>query len=117
MKPAYQIAQSLLLSLLMASHAIAAEKVNINTADAATIDRVLVNVGPSKAEAIVAYRKANGPFRSPDQLAQVQGIGLKTVEKNLDRIVVSGGTPPPRAAPATGAKPASAQKAPPPVRR
>lgn len=118
MKPAYQIAQTLLLSLLMASHAIAAEKVNINTADAATIDRVLVNIGPSKAEAIVAYRKANGPFRSPDQLAQVQGIGLKTVEKNLDRIVLSGGAPAAGAKPATGAKPAPApaQKAPPATR-
>mgnify|MGYP001796462672 CR=1 FL=1 len=30
-----------------------ADKVNLTTADAATIDRVLLNVGPSKAQAIV----------------------------------------------------------------
>ena len=84
---------TLLLSLLFAGSALAAEKVNINTADAATIDRVLLNIGKSKAEAIVAYRKANGPFRSIDQLASVKGIGLATVERNRDRILVSGGAP------------------------
>jgi competence protein ComEA len=78
--------QSLLLSLALAGGAMAAEKVNINTADAETIDRVLLNVGPAKAEAIVAHRKANGAFRSLEQLALVKGIGLKTVEKNRDRI-------------------------------
>ena len=69
------------LSLALAGSAFAAEKVNINTADAATLDRVLVNVGPSKAEAIVAYRKQHGAFRSAEQLAQVDGIGLKTVKR------------------------------------
>ena len=81
-------ARALLLSLLFAGSALAAEKVNINSADVATLDRVLLNVGASKAEAIVAYRKANGAFRSPEQLALVDGIGLKTVEKNRDRIVI-----------------------------
>ena len=90
--------KSLIVSLLMAASLVgasahAADKVNINTADAATIDRVLLNIGASKAEAIVAYRKANGPFRSPDQLALVKGVGLKTVEKNRDRIVVGGVAP------------------------
>jgi competence protein ComEA len=63
-------------------------KVNINTADAAAIDQALVNVGPSKAAAIVAYRKEHGAFRSADQLAEVKGIGLKTIEKNRERIVI-----------------------------
>ena len=79
---------SLLLSLLLAGSALAGDKVNINTADAAALDRVLLNVGPSKAEAIVAYRKANGAFKSVEQLALVKGIGLKTVEKNRDRIEI-----------------------------
>lgn len=83
------ILASLLLSLMLLGSAFASEKVNINTADAATLDRVLVNVGPAKAEAIVAYRKQNGAFKSPEQLASVKGIGLKTVEKNRDRIVVA----------------------------
>jgi len=73
---------SLLLSLALLGTAFAAEKVNINTADAATLGRVLQNVGPAKAEAIVAYRKEHGAFKSPEQLAQVKGIGLRTVELN-----------------------------------
>lgn len=98
MKSFARTAKSLALSLLLAgsllsTSAFAAEKVNINTADAATIDRVLLNIGPAKAEAIVAYRKANGAFRSVEQLALVKGVGLKTIEKNRDRIVVAGGAP------------------------
>ena len=87
MKSFTAMLQSLVLSLVLMGSAFAADKVNINTADAATLDRVLVNIGPSKAEAIVAHRKANGAFRSAEQLAMVKGIGLKTVEKNRDRIV------------------------------
>ena len=98
------VAKSLALSLLLATSAYAADKpslhssdkVNLNTADAATIDRVLLNVGPAKAEAIVAYRKEHGSFKSPEQLALVKGIGLKTVEKNRDRIVLGGSAVPAR---------------------
>jgi competence protein ComEA len=110
-----QLAHTLVLSVLlaagllsgsanaadrMASH-VTPDKVNLNTADAATIDRVLLNVGPSKAEAIVAYRKEHGAYKSPEQLALVKGIGLKTVEKNRDRIVLGGSAVPPRPAPMT----------------
>lgn len=62
--------------------------VNINTADATAIADGLVGVGQSKAEAIVAYRKEHGPFKSPEQLADVKGVGDKLVLKNRDRIVV-----------------------------
>ncbi len=93
MKSLTTLFSSLILSLVLAGSALAGETVNINTADAATIDRVLVNVGPTKAQAIVAHRKANGAFRSPEQLALVKGIGLKTVEKNRDRIVVGSARP------------------------
>lgn len=95
----------LVLSLALAGAAVAGETVNINTADAGTIDRVLVNVGPAKAQAIVDYRKSNGAFRSAEQLALVKGIGLKTVEKNRDRIVVGAPRVAPKAA-ASAAKPA-----------
>ena len=82
------VLKALALALVLAGPAHAVEKVDINQADAATLDRVLVNVGEAKAEAIVAHRKANGPFRSAEQLAEVKGIGLKTVENNRDRIVL-----------------------------
>lgn len=94
MIPLKSVLAPLLLSLLAAGSAFASEKVNINTADAATIERVLVNIGASKAEAIVAYRKANGAFKSADELARVKGVGLKTIERNRDRIVVGGATAP-----------------------
>jgi competence protein ComEA len=97
--------QAMALSVLFASAAYAADSVDINTADAKTIDRVLVNIGPSKAEAIVAHREANGPYKSLEQLAKVKGIGLKTVEKNRDRIQLG-------ASAKGSAKPASAAAAP-----
>jgi competence protein ComEA len=83
--------QSLAIAALIAGPARAADKVDVNSADAATIDRVLLNIGPSKAQAIVAHRDANGPYKSLEQLAKVKGIGLKTVEKNRDRIDLGGG--------------------------
>lgn len=82
---------SLLLSLALCGQALAAEVVNINTADAKTLDAVLVNVGPAKAQAIVDYRRENGAFKSVEQLAMVKGIGLKTVEKNRERLSVGSG--------------------------
>lgn len=84
------VLKSLTLSLLLAASAFAADKVNVNTADAAAIAAALNGVGPAKAEAIVAYRKEHGPFKSADQLVQVKGIGLTTVEKNRERIDVGG---------------------------
>jgi len=111
MRKSILILKSLLLSALLATTAFAAQKVNINSADAATLDRVLVGIGPSKAEAIVAYRKANGAFRSADQLASVKGIGLSTIEKNRDRIVVAGGASAAPAKASAAAKPAAARPA------
>ena len=88
MKRFVSLLNGLALALLLAGPAFAVEQVDINKADAATLDRVLVNIGEAKAEAIVAHRKANGPFRSAEQLAEVRGIGLRTVESNRDRIVL-----------------------------
>jgi len=92
------ILRSLFLSALLAGSAFAAETVDINTADAATLDRVLTGVGPSKAEAIVAHREQHGAFRSADELVEVKGIGLSTVEQNRDRITVGSASAAPRAA-------------------
>lgn len=63
-----------------------ADVININTADAATLSAALKGVGQSKAEAIVAYRQANGPFTSADDLMKVKGIGEATVERNREII-------------------------------
>ena len=66
------------------------ETVDINTADAAELARVLDGVGRSKAEAIVAHRDEFGPFTDVDELRYVKGIGAATVERNRAKIVVSG---------------------------
>lgn len=97
--------KTLILALCLAGASQAAPTtgiVNINTADAATLDRLLDGVGPSKAQAIITYRKANGPFRSAADLAKVKGIGEATVKRNAARISVG-------ARPAT---PAAAKKVP-----
>jgi len=62
--------------------------VNINTADAEAIQKELKGIGLQKAEAIVAYREANGSFKSADDLTSVKGIRIKTIERNRDNIVV-----------------------------
>ena len=61
------------------------EAININTADAQTLTK-LKGIGPKKAEAVIAWRKANGNFKTVDQLADVKGIGAKTVEVNRKNI-------------------------------
>ena len=103
--------KSLVLALLLTASAHATDKVDINTATAAELDRVLVNVGPAKAQAIVDHRQANGPFKSVEELALVKGIGLKTVERNRDLIEVRAGAAP------TGRKPATTAAAKPIERR
>ncbi|MFG0729726.1 ComEA family DNA-binding protein [Photobacterium damselae] len=60
--------------------------VNINKANAEELDKLLVGIGPDKAENIIQYRKQNGKFATADDLAKVKGIGSSTVEKNRDRI-------------------------------
>ena len=68
--------------LLVASVGAFAAPVDINTADANTLETALTGIGAAKAAAIVAYRDANGPFKTLDELAKVKGVGEKTVEKN-----------------------------------
>jgi competence protein ComEA len=60
--------------------------VNINTADAETLAQALNGVGEAKAEAIVAWREANGSFTSLEQLTEVKGIGAATLEKNRHKL-------------------------------
>ncbi len=54
--------------------------ININTADKEQLI-LLPGIGPVTAEAILAYRKDNGNFKSVDELTKVKGIGDKTLVK------------------------------------
>ena len=67
--------------------------VNVNTADASTLAQELDGIGPSKAQAIVEYRQKNGPFKSPDDLLKVQGIGEKVLDQNRVNIQVGSAAP------------------------
>ncbi|WP_207848105.1 MULTISPECIES: helix-hairpin-helix domain-containing protein [unclassified Pseudomonas] len=65
------------------------EKVDLNGADAATLQKQLSGVGEAKAKAIVAYRDANGPFASVDELLEVKGIGKAILDRNRDKLEVN----------------------------
>lgn len=62
--------------------------INVNTASAEEIAEALDGVGISKARAIVAHRNANGPFLSQESLAEVKGIGQRTIALNASNILL-----------------------------
>jgi competence protein ComEA len=59
------------------------KKVNINTATVGELVQ-LNQIGQKYAEKIVEYREQNGPFKKPEDIMQVKGIGEKAWEKNKD---------------------------------
>lgn len=63
------------------------ERININTADETQLQS-LPGIGQVRAAAIVAEREENGPFRIPEDLIRVSGIGQGTLEEILDFITV-----------------------------
>lgn len=62
-------------------------KVNLNTADAATLE-TLPRVGPVTAAKIIAWREANGRFTTIDDLKSVSGFGEKTFASLSELITV-----------------------------
>ncbi|THF63164.1 ComEA family DNA-binding protein [Pseudothauera nasutitermitis] len=96
--------RTLVLAALLAPAAVLATPVDINTADATTLESVK-GIGPAKAQAILDYRKQHGPFASTADLAKVPGIGTRTLEQIGDQVTV--GAPAARKA---AAKPATASK-------
>ncbi len=55
-------------------------KVNINRATLEQLQKI-PGIGPAKANAIFEYREKNGPFKTPEALLEVSGIGEKSLEK------------------------------------
>ena len=74
--------------VLLLISVVSAEQVNINEAGAEELAENLIGVGPKKAQAIIEYRKENGPFYSAEEIVNVKGIGPKTLEKNKENILV-----------------------------
>lgn len=62
--------------------------INLNTADAETLQRELAGVGAVKAQAIVSYRDTHGEFASVDELLEVKGIGESLLDRNRDKLTV-----------------------------
>ncbi|MDP5239989.1 helix-hairpin-helix domain-containing protein [Uliginosibacterium sp. 31-16] len=79
------------LITLMASVGMAIAAVNINTATQEELES-LPNIGPVKAKAIIDYRKANGNFKTVDDIKSVKGIGDISFDKLKSQISVSGAT-------------------------
>lgn len=63
--------------------------VNLNTASEADL-KGLPGIGDVLAGRIVAYREANGPFRTVDQLREVRGVSARLVETLRPLVTVDG---------------------------
>ena len=63
--------------------------VNINEADAGQLTAI-PGIGQTRAEAIVAYREENGPFRTAEDIMKVTGIKDGLFAKIKDYITVGG---------------------------
>lgn len=64
--------------------------VNLNTATAQELC-LLPGVGPKTAERIIEERKKR-PFKRPEEVIRVKGIGRKFVRKHKERLRVEGRT-------------------------
>ena len=62
-------------------------KININTADAAELEK-LPRIGPALSQRIIDYRDKNGSFKDIKDIKKVSGIGDKMFENLKDKITV-----------------------------
>lgn len=69
-------------------HSAPAGKVDLNTATAEEL-MTLPGIGEKRAADIIAYREANGPFRIPEDLTRVSGIGEGILAGLIDQVTVS----------------------------
>ena len=63
------------------------KKININTATVQELTQ-LHKVGDKIAERIIEYRTTVAPFKKPEDIMNVKGIGASIFEMNKDRIIV-----------------------------
>ena len=66
------------------------DRVDVDTAPAAELE-TLPGIGESLARRIIAYREANGPFGSIEEIMEVSGIGEAKFAELEDRVTVDNG--------------------------
>jgi competence protein ComEA len=70
-----------------ASSSATSQKIDLNQADPELL-KSLPGIGDVKAQAIISYRQANGPFPNVDALLGVPGIGAATLDGIRDLVEV-----------------------------
>lgn len=78
-------------TLSLASFSAFAETVNINKANAATLQHYLVGVGESRAKGIIKYRQDHKKFNAIEEIMKVKGIGEAIFKKNKSILSLSKG--------------------------
>lgn len=89
MKQIYQkfIVFLIAICVLTALPVLATEIVDINTANIEELS-TLKGISKVRAEGIINYRDANGPYQTLEDLKNVRGIGDKIIEKNKSVITI-----------------------------
>jgi competence protein ComEA len=82
---------AMLFAALLAYSGFALAVVNINSASKEQLEK-LDGIGPVKAQAIIDYRKKNGPFKKVEDIKNVDGIGDATFSTIRKDLVLSGTT-------------------------
>ena len=93
---AFRTLMCMTLAAALASSVLAAQpsgngQVNINTATVQEL-QLLPRVGASLAQRIVDFRAANGPFKAPEELARVKGMGEKSFARLQSYVSTTGAT-------------------------
>ena len=82
----------LILLAFFAFSGMAIAAVNLNTASKDELQAVK-GIGPKKADAIIEFRKKNGPFKTVDDLKNVKGFGDKSVDSIRSELTVESAAP------------------------
>ena len=64
------------------------QKIDLNRAEAWLLE-ALPSIGEVRAQAIIGYRRQNGPFHNINELTKVEGIGITTYEQIKQLITVA----------------------------